>query len=82
MKQQLALWLISLCLLPSQTLSPELRSHVMIWRANGECIFYVHMGENVRIEAPMRDGKPDLSQARLLGMKVEYEPRCGRIEAR
>jgi hypothetical protein len=53
---------------------------IMVWP--NTCITEVQVGQHTRIEAPMVDGKPDMTRALLLGVHATYTPACGHIEIR
>jgi hypothetical protein len=52
----------------------------MVW--DKACITKIEANEHLRLEAPMRDGEPDMKQAKLYGVVAIYAPGCGRIEIR
>jgi hypothetical protein len=75
------LWIASLLLLPPQILAKaELQRAFVVW--DKSCIHSVGPSEKMRMEAPMVDGKPDLANAKVYGLAVDYDFGCGRIEIR
>jgi len=58
---------------------PEKQAY-MVW--GNSCIISISKGLNTRIEVPMRDGKPVMKEAKILGIQAEYISNCGRIEIR
>lgn len=58
----------------------ELQQSFMVW--DKTCITEIKMDEKLHLEAPMVDGKPDMTRARLFGVMTTYDPGCGRIEIR
>ena len=77
-KQILAL-LLSWQLMPRPQAELKQQAY-MVW--NRPCIKEVPLTDKVYIEAPMVDGKPDLTKAVIRGQVAIYEPSCGKIEIR
>lgn len=55
---------------------------VMVWPANEKCLEKIELGPKARMEAPVVDGEPDMSQAVILQAVATYKKNCGRIEIR
>lgn len=53
---------------------------VMVW--GPACINSITKQPSTRIEAPMKDGRPDYSQVRVYREVVNFIPECGHIEVR
>ena len=82
MKRQLALWIVSMMLVPPQSVGEHHLINWMVWDDNGKCEFTIRKGPRVWVEAPMVEGKPDKSRAVLRGLVIGIEDHCGRIEVR
>lgn len=65
------------CTLASTT---EPQQAFMVWP--NTCILEAFTTSETRVEAPMRDGRPDLSQAKVVGMTVRLDMGCGHYETR
>lgn len=52
----------------------------MVW--GPECITSVEKGKNTQVETLMVDGQPDLDNAVVLGVVVDFNRPCGHIEIR
>ena len=69
-----------LALLAFLLTSPREQYAVWVWDAG--CIKSISVTRKTRIEAPNDNGKPDMNNARLYGVAVDYIESCGHIEIR
>lgn len=53
---------------------------VMVW--DHQCLTKAEIGTDTRLEAPLKDGIPDMKQVKAIGLIVGYKPECGHIEVR
>jgi hypothetical protein len=66
---------------PKETVTPEtVQVAYMVWDAG--CINKIEVGKNTRIEAPMKDGEPDMTKAVIYKEIADFNKLCGHIEIR
>jgi hypothetical protein len=81
----------SLLLLPALTIAqatvqlpqievPAPKKVYMVW--DKTCITKIEPTEHLYMDAPMKDGKPEMKKVQIYGQLVTFEPGCGRIEIR
>jgi len=69
-----------LCLVAFAFAQETEKQAYQVWDAS--CIVSISKGIHTRMEAPLRSGKPDMSEVKILGIHAEYVSGCGHIEIR
>jgi hypothetical protein len=78
--QKTGKWVSCLGEHPPDTCNQIVQVPYMVWDAG--CINKIEVGKNTRMEAPMKDGEPDMTRVMIYKEIANVNKLCGHIEIR